>query len=138
MVGLLPLEECILVRVQVPQQGQMKTFYRIGADVIFLLHLLLVLLVVFGWATPNLWWIYMSALVATLISDLYFGYCILSKWEFDLRKRVNPATTYNYSWTTFYTYKFTNQRISDTFYKKASVVTLVLCIAINLYFKFLF
>jgi len=114
----------------------MKLIYRMGADAIFLLHLVLVLLVVFGWAIAELWWVYMGALVVTLLSDLVFGYCILSKWEFDLRKKLNPATNYNYTWTTFYTYKITNKRISDRFYKRAAIVALVLCIAINLYFRF--
>lgn len=114
----------------------MKIAYRVGADTIFVLHLLLILLAVFGWIAPSLWWIYMGALFATLISDLTFGYCILSKWEFDLRKKLDPTTDYNYTWTTYYTYKFTNQRISDRFYKKAAVTALALAIAINLYFKF--
>ncbi len=116
----------------------MKVLYRIGADTIFLLHLILVVLVVFGWMVSSLWWTYMGALVATLMSDVIFGYCILSKWEFDLRKRLNPETNYDYAWATFYTYKITNKRISDRFYKRTAIVALLLCIAINLYFKFLY
>ena len=71
----------------------MKFFYRVGADAIFILHFLLVLFVVFGWLTPRLWPWYMAALVVTLISDMVFGYCILSKWEFDLRKKHNLLPT---------------------------------------------
>ena len=114
----------------------MKIVYRVGANAIFLLHLLLILLVIVGWAFSSIWWLYMGVLVATLISDVIFGYCILSKWEFDLRKRVNPSTNYNYTWTTFYTYKITNRRIRDSFYKKAAITAIVLMILINLYFKF--
>lgn len=116
----------------------MRLLYRIGADSIFFIHFALVFIAVFGFLFPNLWYVYMSVLVATLISNLIFGYCVLSKWEFDLRKKVDPHTNYNFTWTTYYTYKFTNQRISDVFYKRAAIIVLVLCIAINLYFKFLF
>ncbi|MBP9710895.1 MAG: DUF2784 family protein [Candidatus Pacebacteria bacterium] len=116
----------------------MKVLYRTGADAIFILHFLLVLLVVFGFLLPSFWYLYMAALVATLISDLVFGYCILSKWEFDLRKKINPKINYNFTWTTYYTYKITNYKISDNFYRRASIVVLVGCIALNLYFKFLF
>jgi hypothetical protein len=116
----------------------MNLVYKIGANVIFILHLILVLLVIFGWAIPTMLTIYMAALVATLASDIVFGYCILSKWEFNLRKKLNPLLDYNYTWTTFYTYKLTNHRISDNFYKLAAIIALVLSIGINLYFKFLY
>ena len=116
----------------------MKFAYRLGADAIFTLHLLLVVLVVFGWTVPTLWPIYMVAMVITLASDVVFGYCIFSKWEFDLRKKVNPDTNYNFTWTTYYTYKVTNYKISDRFYKRAAIVALTLCILINIYFKFIY
>lgn len=114
----------------------MKLLYRIGADAIFIAHLVLVLVAVFGFLVPSIWYFYMGVLVATLVSDLAYGYCILSKWEFDLRKKLDPSINYNFTWTTYYTYKITNYRISDTFYKKAAVTALALCVVLNLYFKF--
>lgn len=116
----------------------MRFLYRIGADGIFVAHLLLVLVVVFGFLIPSIWYLYMTILVATLLSDVVYGYCILSKWEFNLRKKLDPGVTYNFTWATYYTYKVTNYRISDTFYKKAAIAALMLCIALNVYFKFLF
>jgi len=117
----------------------MKFLYRVGAEAIFALHFLTVLLVVFGFLVPSLWYVYIAALVATLISDLIFGYCILSKWEFDLRRRFNPSVPkYDFAWTTYYTYKFTNQQISYLFYKRASIVALSLALIFNLYFRFWF
>src|SRR3989344_3309242 len=110
----------------------MKLLYRVGADVLFVMHLALVLLAVFGWAVPSLWWVYMGALVVTLISDVVLGYCILSKWEFDLRKRLDPTVDYNYTWTTFYTYRITKHRISDTFFRRSAIIALTLAISTNL------
>ena len=115
----------------------MNFLYRTAANLIFVFHFFLVLLVLFGWLVPSLWYLYMATLVATLISDLVFGYCILSKWEFSLRRLVNPKLNYDFTWTTYYTHKFTNQKVSHRFFKQTAVVFLILSIAINLYFKFL-
>jgi hypothetical protein len=114
----------------------MKAVYKLSANLIFLLHFFIVIVAVFGWLVPSIWWFYMSVLVLTLLSDIVFGYCILSKWEFDLRKKLDPNTNYNFTWTTFYTYKLTNHRISDPFYKRAAIIAISAVILINLYFKF--
>ena len=57
----------------------MKTFYRIGADIFFLIHGALFLIILLGPFIEALWPFYMALLVAVLISDLVFGYCLLSK-----------------------------------------------------------
>ena len=108
--------------------------HRILADVLFVLHAMLVLIVLFGWVSPRLWYPYMAALVIGLVSDLFFGYCVLSKWEFDLRRKIDPKIDYNYCWTSYYTHRFTRRYISDVFFSRASVVFLVSSIAINLFF----
>jgi hypothetical protein len=116
----------------------MKVVYRVGADLIFLFHFGLVLVAVFGFLFPRLWYVYMSALAVTFVSDLIFGYCIVSKWEFDLRKKIDPTINYNFTWTTYYTYKITNRSISDTFYRRIAIFALAALILLNVYFKFFF
>lgn len=117
----------------------MKLVYRALAEAIFLVHLALVLLIVFfGWYIPGLWPWYVAALSATLVSDLVFGYCVLSKWEFHLRKKVHPHTDYDFAWTTYYTYRLTNRRISNQFYKRMSVFYLVSALLISNYFHFFY
>lgn len=117
----------------------MKLVYRTAAELVFLFHFGLVLLVVFfGWYVPSLWPWYTVALVATLISDLTFGCCILSKWEFDLRKKINPQTNYDYTWATHYTYKLTNHRMSNKLFERIATLFLVVSLANNLYFHFLY
>jgi len=107
---------------------------RLLAAIIFFLHFAVVLIVLFGWMIPSLWYPYMAVLAGTLLSDLVFGYCILSKWEFDLRKKIDPSIDYNYRWTSYYTYRFTQHRVSDTFILRVSTVFLVGSLVINLYF----
>ncbi len=112
--------------------------YRIAADTIFVLHAAIFLFNVFGWAIATLWWPYMTVLVLTLLYDTIFDYCVLSKWEFDLRKKINPSLRYDYNWATYYTYRLTNRHISNPFFKKISILFLTVSIGINLYFKFLY
>ncbi len=112
--------------------------YRAGADAIFLMHLALVLVAIFGFLEPRIWFVYMGVLVATLISDIVYGYCVLSKWEFDLRRKLNPALNYDFAFATYYTYKVTHQRIDNTLYKNLAITYLVFAIGINLYFKYVY
>lgn len=114
----------------------MKLLYRTLAEVILLIHFLLFLFVLLGPMFPDWWYLYMGALFATLLSDIALGYCIFSKWEFDLRRKVNPELYYDFAWATYYTYKLTNQRLSNKFYNNAIIVFFVFAISINLYFKF--
>ena len=116
----------------------MKYLYRIIADIIFLAHFLVLVIALFGWLVPSLWYVYMTVLILTLLSDLAFGYCILSKWEFDLRKKINPELDYRYSWTTFYTYKYTQNIISERFIERAAQVFIIGSLIFNIYFHYFF
>jgi hypothetical protein len=122
----------------VAMQLSKRTLYRACADLIFILHLTLVLVVLFGWAIPRLWPFYMTFLVITLISDVIFGYCILSKWEFTLRKKRDASVGYNYNWSTYYTHKLTQQHISDIFFTRLALVFLLISLGVNVYFHFFF
>ena len=112
----------------------MKVLYRILADIIWLLHAVIFFTLAFGWLFPSIWYLYMSLLFATLATDVFLKECVVSKWEFDLRKKVNPHINYNYSFSSYYTYKLTNHRISDSFILIAGVFFTAASILINLYF----
>lgn len=114
----------------------MKLIYRISADAIWLIHFLVVVLVLFGWLVPSLWYVYMAVLAGALLSELLLNYCFLSKWEFDLRKKINPGLDYDYSYTSYYTYKLTRQHLSTRFLARAGIVFTSFSLAINLYFRF--
>lgn len=78
---------------------QMK---RIGAELILMFHGAVVLFILFGWAIPSWWKAYLAVLVATAISYAIFGHCVFSKWEFDLRRQVNPDIKYDSTWLGYY------------------------------------
>lgn len=94
------------------------------ADSIFAIHLIVVLIVVFGWLLPSIRWVYISLVAISLISELYLGYCILSKWEFDLRKQLHPDIDYTYEFTTYYTRHITEGHIRPVFYQVCATVFL--------------
>ena len=112
----------------------MKLLYKVSADLIFLVHALLFLVILFGWAIPSIWYIYMSLLVITLLSDLVFGYCPISKWEFYLRKKVNPEVSYDYHWSSYYTRWLTSRNLSPTFFFRVAIFFLTSSLVLNLYF----
>jgi hypothetical protein len=116
----------------------MKLLYQLSADAIWLLHLFVVILVLFGWLVPSLWYVYMAVLAGALLSELLLSYCFLSRWEFDLRKKINPALNYDYSYTSYYTYKLTCQHLSTRFLARAGIVFTTLSLAIDLYFRLWF
>ena len=115
----------------------MKYLYRICGVLLFIVHSVILFIILFGEFFPKIWIVYFSILILTLLSELYFGYCIVSKWEFDLRKKINPKINYDYNWATFYTYKFTQNRISELFFKRATVIFLVTSLVLNIYLKFI-
>lgn len=109
---------------------------RFAADLLFMFHFAVVLILLFGWLFPSLWYLYMLILLATLLSELLLGFCFLSKWEFLLRKKMNPDLDYKYSFSSYYTYKLTQQRLSEKFVQIAAVVFLSSSLVLNLYFHF--
>lgn len=113
--------------------------YRIVADGIFCLHCAVVVVITFGWLFENLWILYVATLVITLTSELSLGYCFLSKWEFDLRKRIHSDIDYDYSFSSYYTNKLTHHKfkLSSEFIEKSGQFFLVASLLITFYFHFL-
>ncbi len=85
-----------LVIVNTITSGQ-KFFYNLIANVVFLLHLFLVLVVCIGWAFPSLFYLFLFLLSITALSEIFLGYCILTKWEFSLRKKIDPSRQFDTS-----------------------------------------
>lgn len=112
--------------------------YTCAANPVFLVHAVNFLILVFGWAIPALWPIYMGVLVATLTSLLFLSYCPLTKWEFELRKKVDPTVECPSGFLNLYAYKLVGMRISDTFIYWTGIFFLSASIAISVYFRFFF
>ena len=114
----------------------MHILYRVGADIFWLIHFVVVCIALFGWLVPQIWLLYIAVLIGTLASTLTFGYCILSKWEFDLRKKSNPTLSYEYAYASYYTYRLTRGYLSGAFVAHTGVAFAASSLAINLYFRY--
>lgn len=116
----------------------MKFLYRVGADAIWLAHFLIITLVLFGWLVPSLWYVYMVVLAGTLVSEFVWNYCVLSKWEFDLRKKIDPNLNYDFTYASYYTYRLTHGRLSPRFLGQVGIIFTSLSLLTNIYFRFFF
>jgi hypothetical protein len=116
----------------------MKIVYRLLADSIWALHLLVVLTVLFGWLFPEWWHWYVSVLVAVLVSNVLWNYCLLSKWEFNLRKMIDPKVQYDHTYTSYYTYNLTRSYLSKYFLRWAGLGFTSLSLVISVYFRYFF
>lgn len=116
----------------------MKFLYRFLADSIWVLHFFIVAIALFGWVVPDIWYLYMLVLVSILVSNILWNYCFLSKWEFGLRKLINPKLEYDYTYTSYYTYNLTRGYLSQSFLRWAGLGYTSLSLIINIYFKYFF
>lgn len=116
----------------------MNLLYQISADGVWVVHFFVLFVALFGWLVPWLWPVYIAVLAGTLISTPVLGYCFLSKWEYDLRKKINPALAYDFSFQSYYTYRLTQGYLPNTFVCRVTVVAFVsLSLAVSLYFRYI-
>ncbi len=69
-------------------------------------HVLVLIVIIFGFLLPQNWtYLYISVLSVTLLSWVLLGYCPLTKWEFDLRKKYSTFPEYHYEYLHYWGYK---------------------------------
>lgn len=115
----------------------MRTLEHVGAVGIFLIHCAIGVVIFLGWLWSSIWPLYIATLAIVLVQNWLLGYCVLSRWEFSLRRMLNPKLRYEYNFTTYYTYKLTHRRLSTRFVQVGGTVFLASSLAISLYSKFL-
>jgi len=76
------------------------------ANSIFFIHTGFFLIILAGWAIPGIFYVYLPMLIASLVSELVLGYCVLTKWEFGIRKSLYPTLHYDHSFVIHYARKF--------------------------------
>ncbi len=116
----------------------MKLMYRFLADVLWFIHFFVVAVVLFGWLVPQIFYLYLLTLFCVLLSNIFLHYCILSKWEYELRRKINPELQYEFSYSSYYTYRMTNGYLSNEFLRHTGLWFPILSLSINLYFTYFF
>lgn len=113
-----------------------RLLYQLTADFIFFIHLILVCIVAIGWLIPGLFYLHLTLLLATFLSEIFFGHCILTRIEYALRHKIDPTLVFDKSCIVHYIRKWRglNPRVISTnkksFLKKNSFLFILLIIGI--------
>lgn len=83
-----------------------EIFYKATADLVFLVHFGVVSIVAIGWVVPGFFTFYVSILVTVLLSEIFFGYCVLTKLEFGIRKKLDSSLIFDKSCIMHYILKW--------------------------------
>ena len=91
----------------------METLYKILANILFVLHIILGLIFLFGWLYPHYRFLYLILLISWPLSWIVLGYCPLTKWELWFRKRLDPSIDTNREFIQYYALRFLNIRLAS-------------------------
>lgn len=100
------------------------------ADLLFLVHVFLGLVLVWLWQFKSFYLLYLVILIATLASNLFFKDCFLAQWEFYFRKKLRPELTYT-TFFDFYFHQFFGLRLNLQKAHNALLVILWLIVGLN-------
>jgi hypothetical protein len=100
------------------------------ANFLFILHFFIVGILLFGWAFPRIYYIYVILLIITLIYWLFLGYCPITKWEFNIRRKYEPGLNYKNEYIEYYASKLFKINIPVFFIRIIGVIFLVISLLI--------
>jgi len=116
--------------------GATKFFYLLMADFVFLVHLVLVCIVAVGWLIPGFFYVHLTLLIATFLSEIFLGYCPLTTLEFDIRKKLDPSLLFDKSCMVHYIRKWRGlgprpiKTTNISFFKKNSFLFILLALGL--------
>lgn len=80
--------------------------YRLAAEFVFIVHLILVCIVAVGWLVPQFFYLHLTLLLATLFSEIFWGFCLLTRLEYTLRHKLDPTLIFDKSCMVHYIRKW--------------------------------
>jgi len=114
----------------------MRISYRLTANFVFLIHLILVCILVVGWLLPGLFYLHLTLLLATFLSEIFLGYYLLTHLEFGIRKKLDPTLLFDKSCIVHYIRKWRGltprpvATTSPSFLKKNGFIFILLALGI--------
>ena len=103
---------------------------RILAEIIFSAHTVLMIILLFGWLLPvPYYYVYLTVLALTLVTQLLFRYCLLTAWEFYFRRTLDPSVGESPYYLTYYSHKMFHGAVTDTFVDRISLVFMGVSVA---------
>ena len=109
-----------------------KLRYHLLANLIFLLHTVIVSIIVIGWYYPAFQTLNLFVTMLTLFIEISFGYCPLTKWEFSVRKKLEPNLNYDAGFITYYAYKIFDLDVPTERIKYPAIIVLIFVLILNL------
>lgn len=100
--------------------------------IIFFVHIVTTIIVLFGSFFPGTRIIYQIVLVLTFCSWLLYKGCILTIWEYKLRKKINPKIEiYEFGFVDYYLRKFFKGKARPTFIHNIGLFFIVTSMVIS-------
>ncbi len=93
----------------------------IFANLLAIIHLVVVSIILFGWFIPDLFFIHGLLLVATFLSWVFISKCVLTVWEYKLR---NTNVNYEYGYIQYHARNLLRKPPSLKFIKIAGLTYL--------------
>lgn len=101
---------------------------RVAAEIIFVLHTALVVLLLLGWLLQApFYYVYVAALSLTFLSQFIWRYCVFTTWEFYFRRIADPSIEKTPYYLSYYAYKLfpgAAAAVSDAFIDRISLIFL--------------
>lgn len=118
----------------------MLLFRKISADIVFVFHIIIVLILLFGWMFEEFNTVYFLTLLATLLSWILFKGCVLTQIEFYIRKELHgKEVTYDESFINFYGYKILGDKVpSKKIIEPLVWIFLIISICTYIYSNYMF
>jgi hypothetical protein len=113
-----------------------KIFYLVAANFLVLIHIAVLVILLAGFMIEKPVWLYPSVLMITLGTQLATDSCVLTKWEFFFRKKIDPSLSYDASFLSWYAYKYSQVRIPSSFLRIVSY--LFLSASLYIYYRYIF
>lgn len=117
----------------------MERVYRRTADLILLFHIFIVGMVLFGWLLPHdLFWMYQVTVILTcLFGILNKGTCILTEYEWKLRRKYHLGEFNDNLFIPYYLKKYTGIDIPEKTWGIVAGVVVVSSFLVQMYVIFL-
>lgn len=91
----------------------MRKFHIFTANMIFVLHCLVGLLIAFGWIFPKIKTAYLTLIISWFLCWVVLGYCPITKWEFAIRRKYDKSIDKDVEVIGYYARKFFGKNISS-------------------------
>ncbi len=116
----------------------MKTVYRRVADLIFIAHIAVVIIVLVGWAFPQqLLWMYQVTVILTfLFGLLHRGTCILTKYEWQFRRKYHIGEFNDNLFIPYYLKRYLGINVSEKMWNACTITLVVVSFIYVLYTLF--